>query len=514
LIRLSRRDFIQVAGATATGLILPGVAQSQIAEAAFNSLKIPELLSSASSNSADAFARQFDLNVQEGVTEFLPSLSTPTFGINGSYLGPTLQLKTGEEVAIKVNNTLSQPTTLHWHGLHVPAAADGGPHQVIEPGKSWTANFKVTETAGTYWYHSHLLGNTGEQVLKGLAGMIVIENDANTNLGIPSEYGVDDIPLMVQDRQFNEDGSFSYITSHRDIMMGYSGSTILVNGTVSPVFTPTTEKVRFRLANCSNARTYNFAFSDNRNFQQISCDGGFLQKPVEMNVLQLAPAERCEIVVDFSDRAPVNLISKPMPDDSPNASQGMMRRMSQMNSQLFDILAVRPQSSLLRSDALASQLAASPDLNEDNIDRVRQFTLGMTMGMGMGMRRGPGGGGGATQMGMGDEEFSINGKSMNMNVINETVPIGSKEVWEVFNDTPMMHPFHVHHGQFQILGRNNRTVDAHEQAFKDTVKIGPGETVRFLMKFENYADPETAYMYHCHILEHEDNGMMGQFLVV
>jgi blue copper oxidase len=368
------------------------------------------------------------------------------------------------------------------------------------------------QKAGTFWYHSHLVSRTGEQVNKGLAGMIIVDDDEGQNLTVPSEYGVDDIPLVIQDRRFNEDGSFQYVSAHRDIMTGFFGDTLLVNGTVSPYFVPTTEKVRFRLLNGSNARTYNLVFSDGRVFQQLSCDGGYLESPIDMDTLEIAPGERCDIVVDFSDRRPVEMISLPWSEDSPNIPQGMMRNMYQMNSSSFNILAIRPQSNLARSESLPSQLTTMARLDEDGIDRVREFTLGMAMGMGM-MQRGRGGGGGGRGMMMGGNEFSINGNAMDMNVINERVPIGSKEIWEITNDTQMMHPFHVHHGQFQVKDRNGRPTRPHEQAFKDTVKVGPGEKVRIIMEFDHFADPEIPYMYHCHILEHEDNGMMGQFVV-
>jgi FtsP/CotA-like multicopper oxidase with cupredoxin domain len=230
-----------------------------------------------------------------------------------------------------------------------------------------------------------------------------------------------------------------------------------------------------------------------------------------MSVLELGAGERCEIVVDFSDGRPVDLVSLPMASDSPFRATGMMGRMHQMNTDTFTILSIQPQSNLARSDTLPERLATVPRYDDVGIDRVRQFTLGMSMGMGM-MGRG-GGGGGRGMMGGMAERFSINGEAMNMDVINERVPVGSTEIWEINNDTMMMHPFHIHHGQFQVRERNGRPPSEHERAFKDTVKVGPGETVRVVMEFNHFSDPELAYMYHCHILEHEDGGMMGQFVV-
>jgi blue copper oxidase len=504
---LKRRQFLQTTAVGASGLLLPRLVTAQ-SSAADNALQIPELLSGAS----ESGRQHYRLNLQAAVTRFFQDLQTPTLGINGSYLGPTLRLKDGSDVSMHVHNALGETTTLHWHGLHVPASADGGPHQVIADGATWEPEFQVIQKAGTFWYHSHLVEKTGEQVYRGLAGMIIVDDEESAQLSLPSDYGVDDIPLVVQDRRFNQDGSFQYIRSHQDTMMGMTGDTILVNGTLSPYFVPTTSKVRFRLLNGSNARTYNFAFSDGRSFQQLGCDGGFLAQAVSMNRIELAPAERCEIVVDFSDGRPVDLLSLPMAADSPFQPRGMMRNMFTMNNERLHIMAIRPQSNLVMSEALPPQLTNVPDFEAVGIDRVRQFNLSMAMGMGM-MRGGggPGGGRGMGQQGSGS--FFINGRAMDMSVINERIPVGSTEIWEITNDSMMMHPFHVHHGQFQVKERNGRPPHAHERAYKDTVKVGPGETVRIVMEFEHFADPDLAYMYHCHILEHEDDGMMGQFVV-
>ena len=392
----------------------------------------------------------------------------------------------------------------------MPAAADGGPHQIIEAGGSWDAKFHVNQAAGTFWYHSHLVGKTAEQVYKGLAGMLIVEDEFSDSLALPSEYGVDDIPLVIQDRNFNADGSFRYMNSPMESMLGSFGNTVMVNGTISARFEPSTRLVRFRLLNASNARTYNLAFSDGRAMQQIACDGGFLNAAVAMQQIELAPGERCEVIVDFSDGAAVDLISLPMAADSPYRTTGMIGNMHTMNQVRLQVLSIRPQSNLQRSPEIPPVLTSLPELNPNSADRLRQFTLSSAMGMGMmGRGRGTRGRMGGGMSGM----HTINGTGMDMSVINERVPVGSTEIWEITNDSMMMHPFHIHHGQFRIVSSNNRAWPAHEQAYKDTVKVGPGQTVRVLMKFDDYADPNLPYMYHCHILEHEDAGMMGQFVV-
>jgi len=477
--------------------------QAQTGNGDFNLLKIPPLLTGEQRSGL----RHFDLTARAGQTEFFSGIDTPTMGINGTYLGPTLRLRNGDEVALNVLNRLSGPTTLHWHGLHVPAVADGGPHQVVRSGQDWRAQFTVQQPAGTFWYHSHLNGSTGEQVYRGLAGMILLEDETTANSGLPNEYGVDDIPLIVQDRRFNRDGSLSYVRNHMDVMMGVTGDTVLVNGTYNPLFTPRTTKVRFRLLNAANARTFSFAFDDSRVFDLISVDGGRLEQPEPLQQIVLAPSERADIVVDFSNGSRSNLISQPLPADSPWLPRGMMRNMFSMNNQSMQILAIEPQSALQNSAALPAMLGTVPHVDAGSADRTRQFTLTMMMGMGMGR------GGGRGGQGMAGGNFFINNTRMDMDVINHRIPVGSTEVWRITNDSMMMHPFHVHHNQFSIISRNNRPAPLWERALKDTVKIAPGETVEIAMRFENFADPENPYMYHCHILEHEDNGMMGQFVV-
>ena len=526
---MHRRQFLETSGILGSGLLLPATLWGQSLDS--NPLNIPALLMGERSGNR----QRYQLDVRSGETEFFPGISTSTFGINSDFLGPTLRLRRDDEVTLAVNNQLDESTTLHWHGLHVPAAADGGPHQVVEPGASWNANFHVNQEAGTFWYHSHLLGKTGEQVYKGLAGMLLIEDENSNSLEIPNEYGVDDIPLIIQDRNFNADGSFRYMNTPMESMLGVFGNTVMVNGTINPRFELGTDKIRshpnkirFRLLNGSNARTYNLTFSDGREMHQLACDGGFLESPVSMRQIELAPGERCEIVVDFSDGAPVDLISIPMAADSPFRTTGMMGNMHTMNQVRLQILSIQPQANRENSPAIPSRLTTLPEIDPGSADRIRQFTLSMGMGMGMMMGRGRGGdrggdrGGGGRGGGPGNRGrmgggmgsmHRINGEAMDMATINERVPVGSTEIWEIENNSMMMHPFHIHHGQFRIVDSNNRAWPAHEQAYKDTVKVGPGQRVRVLMKFEDYADPELPYMYHCHILEHEDAGMMGQFVV-
>ncbi|MEX2449622.1 MAG: multicopper oxidase domain-containing protein [Rhodospirillales bacterium] len=457
-----------------------------------NELKIPALDTGTVRNGS----RVFDLHLQQGSTQFLATgAPTPTLGINGGFLGPTLSMQNGENVVINVTNRIGEPSTLHWHGFHVPAKHDGGPHQVIENGATWSPAFEIKQKAATFWYHSHMHHKTGEQVYRGLAGLIVVEDAESLSLDLPKTYGVDDIPLIIQDRAFNRDGTFRYVSSMHDVMMGMQGDTILVNGTVNPFLHAKTQKIRFRILNGSNARFYTLAFSDGRRFQQIATDGSFLSGPVETDRIVLAPSERAQIVVDIgTDGRPLKLVSLP----GETQGGGMM---SAMANQRFDIIEIRPDAALKSSPAVPGKLTDLPRLRAQDAVKTRRFVLAMGMGPGMG---GGGGGGG----------FTINGRSMDMKRIDERVKLGDTEIWEIKNDSPMTHPFHIHDIQFQILDRNGNPPAPGERGLKDTVRVHGGETVRVIARFEDYADPDHPYMYHCHILEHEDAGMMGQFVVV
>lgn len=509
---MKRRDAIRTMGLMLGSASIGTTPVFLFAAATQTPLKIPELLT----GNVQGTKKHYPLNVRVGTSRFLADRDTPTLGINGNYLGPTLRFKRGDQVSLDVKNTLPETTTLHWHGLHIPASVDGGPHQIIQPGSDWNPEFSIVQRAGTFWYHSHLDKKTGEQVYKGLAGMIIIDDETHDTLDLPNEYGVDDIPLIVQDRNFNEDGSFRYIGMHRDVMTGMYGDRLLVNGSINPVLTATRQRLRLRILNAANARSFSFAFSDSRTFQIIASDGGLLESPVQVNECVLAPAERAEIIVDVSNGSPVQLLGLPLGSNSPFAAQGMMQRMIASGLESTVVLSIEPQSTLEPSPVLPTTLASFERYQRTDAVRLRNFKLSMVMGMGggmMGNRGGGGGNGGGMRGRMGGGNFFINDRAMDMGVINERIPIGSLEVWQIENDSIMMHPFHVHHGQFQLIGRNGRPPVGIELGEKDTIKVAPGETLQFLMKFDRFADPDHAYMYHCHILEHEDNGMMGQFTV-
>lgn len=488
----SRRSFLK--SLSAASLIVPfsGTAVSadtSISAGIMNTFKMPPL---------DLGQRNGDMlnfNLQLGVSksQFFKGANTTTLGINQDYLGPVLRAKRGDKVRINVTNQIGVPSTLHWHGMVLPASMDGGPHQEIKHGKSWNSEFEIRQEASTLWYHSHQTHQTGAQVYHGLAGLFIIDDEGSQKLGLPQEYGVDDIPCTIQDRRFNRDGSLSYIGSMHDRMMGMEGDVILVNGVVTPILQAQRSLLRLRLHNGSNARTYQLAFSDQRNFHVIASDGGFLNAPVAVNSLRLAVGERAEVLVDVSDQKIIQLLSQ-----QANGGGGMMGMMSGMSgsSEAFTIMTIDAKQAQPSTHAIPAMLRAMTAIpNPKASIATRKFDLQMGMGMMSG-------------------GFRINGKTMEISRIDFQVKRNSTEIWEVRNDSPMAHPFHVHNVQFHILDRNGKKPTDIESGLKDTVLIQRGEVVRIVMTFPEYSDAKVPYMYHCHILEHEDQGMMGQFVVV
>ena len=298
-----RRDFIKrsaaalgIAALGKYGLAAPAIGAETVDAPFSRRLHIPPLLENSGSAGG---ASPFSLVVQKGQHEFFNTVYTQTLGYNGSILGPTIRVRNGENVRLHVENGIDQVTTVHWHGLHVPARWDGGPHQVIEPGETWKPEFTINQQAATLWYHPHAMGLTGEHVYRGLAGLFIIEDEVSQTLALPRNYGVDDIPLVIQDRRFFEDRSLAYVRSMHDVMHGVLGNFLLVNGMLKPFVEVPRGVVRFRLLNGSNSSIYRFYLSTDQPFQLIASDGGFLAAPVGVQELVLSAGERAEILVDF-----------------------------------------------------------------------------------------------------------------------------------------------------------------------------------------------------------------------
>lgn len=432
--------------------------------------------------------RRFALRMAPGTAELVRGLRTPTLGYEGAVLGPTLRLRQGERVRIAVTNALGEPATTHWHGLHVPPAMDGNPHQTFDHGETWTAVFQVRNPACTAWYHPHTAGRTGEQVYRGLAGLLLVEDVHSDGSGLPTDYGVDDIPLVIQDRRLGSDGRLRYLEDMRD-RQGMKGDRFLVNGRERPRLRLPAQRVRLRILNGSNARFYHLGFEDGRSFQVIASDNGLLPRPVRVNRLLVAPAERYEIVVDLSEDQGRSLWLRSYSSEAVPALYAAPGMSDAYDRSTFDLLRLDVDRPAVHRPQVPERLNTVEALTPNAPDRL--FTLEVTRGV-----------------------FTINGKAMDMERIDERVRFGAVEVWEIRNNHGMAHPFHVHGVPFLVLSRDGAGPAAVERGWKDTVLVRPFETVRIVARFAGFADPEVPYMYHCHILEHEDRAMMGQFLVV
>jgi FtsP/CotA-like multicopper oxidase with cupredoxin domain len=442
-----------------------------------NELRIPPLLEPREERGR----KVFDLTLQRGSAELLPGKRADTWGVNGAYLGPTLRASRGDRVELRVRNGLDETTTIHWHGMHLPAAADGGPHQTIGAGELWTPGWEIDQPAATLWYHPHPHGQTADHVYRGIAGLFLLDDARTAALELPDRYGVDDIPLIIQDKRLADDGSLDFSQSLIS-PTGRLGDTILVNGTYDPYLEIRHERVRLRLLNASNARVYDLGFADDREFELIATDGGLLAAPQRLTRIQLSPGERAEVVVAFEAGEEIVLRSF-----APDLGADFFNERFAGGDDSFDLLELRAAADLHTSPPVPDTLAAPERPVEGEATRTRRFELSGN---------------------------KIDDRRFDMARIDEVVTVGTTELWEVRNASGTPHSFHVHDVRFRVLEYAGEPPPPHLLGLKDTVYVPPGKTVRFLVRFSDYTDPDLPYMFHCHVLQHEDRGMMGQFVVV
>lgn len=461
--------------------------RSNVGELEFrNRLRVPELLDPRPGPDG---TKRYALELAEGESEFLPGKKTATWGANGPYLAPTLRARNGDDVSMAVSNKLPEDTTLHWHGMHLPPVMDGGPHQMIAAGDTWRPHWTVHQPASTLWYHPHPHGSTGAHVYRGVAGMITIDDEHAAAAGLPSEYGVDDLPLVIQDKNFHDDGSldFTETTLADDLAavdtMGVLGDTILVNGTYDPYHEVTTQRVRLRLLNGSNTRVYQVGFPDDRTFHLVAQENGLLRRPLGLTRLRIAPGERAEVVVAFEPGERVVLRSFEQ-----DLGVGFPTSRFTGGDDTFDLVQFRAAATLAPSPELPATVAGAPAAIEvPDGAKKRKFEF-------------------VAQL--------INNRSMDMNRVDEVVPAGATEIWEIERGDGRVHAFHVHGATFNVLDVLGEEPPAEMRGPKDTVYLPETGTIRLAVKFDTLTDTRMPYMYHCHVLRHEDDGMMGQFLVV
>ena len=431
-------------------------------------LSIPALLEPTFDGEGVA---HYDLKIGESRHDYRQTALTDTYSYNGmSVLGPTLRLRTGDSVVISVTNELDEVTTTHWHGADVPAEDDGGPHSLIEPGTTWIADFDVIQPAATLWYHPHVHGSTAEHVYRGAAGLIIIEDDNPAAATLPATYGVDDIPVIIQDRDFTGDGQLDFAID--DGGDGKRYTTLTVNGTINPFVDVPEGLVRLRLLNGSQARIYRLSV-EGADMTKIASDGGYLASPVALDQLVLAPGDRAEIIVNVG-----------------------MESAALVDSTLGRVLELRPNGSVSGTGPLPDKLATIERISESEITVDRSFDMDDERNI---WDFGP--------------RWAINGVQFDMNRIDFEVQLGDIERWTLSGDDGQ-HVFHPHQIQFQILSINGEPPPPEESGWEDTVLVNDEREVVIVARFNTYAAEDTPYMFHCHILDHEDLGMMGQFLVI
>jgi blue copper oxidase len=430
------------------------------------------------------FANGGTMTLSETNVNVWPGQNTLGMVINGSYPGPSVVIQKGQTFTANFVNQLTEPATIHWHGVSTPELMDGHPKDAIPPGGNYTYTFPVGNRGGTYFYHAHADMRTAEQVFKGFAGFFIVDDPAEIPLNLPR--GNFDIPLCLQDHRIADIPQFTYNAQMQDMMFGYLGDTVLVNGTPEAYFNVNTTLYRFRILNGSNGRVYKVALSDNSPFHIIATDGGLKDAAVQATSFYLSPGERVDILVNFSSYTIGQSVTlKSQAFSAPG--MGTYRQGIELDLLRFDITGNHSSGGVV-----PASMPSISYYNPAEAKTVRNFVLSVTGG-GMNMHK-------------------INGLSFEMERIDWQTPLNSLEEWKIVNATNNLHPMHSHEAQFQVYSRNGSTdLAPNDKGWKDTVLVNPFETVRTLVKFTEY---KGIFLYHCHNLEHEDDGMMLNFKIV
>ena len=549
--KMNRRNFLKSAGIGAMALFGSSLPPLMGGRTPFSMLTRPGAMgfSRARAQMEEPFMPDAELSITaaEKWVQILPGTQTRVWSYEGQlmegsgvtvqnlpgiYLGPILRAQTGTKVRIHFYNNLAEESVIHPHGLHVPEDCDGQPMQAIGPGEEKIYDFQVIDPAGPYWFHPHPMGRTAEQVLMGLAGLFYVTDDYE-QLAVPgAATGANDLPVIIQDRTFDANNQFLY---NPNPLWGYLGERILVNGSLNAAFSLEPRAYRLRVLNGSNARTYKLAWSNGMPLKVIGTDGGLLPVIETRSYVMLMPGERVDLWADFSPLARKQVILRSLaftpggmgggggggggggPHGGMNegtvgvdgmgggggcACDGGGGGMGMANGAAFDILTVN----VGRRASTRPQLGPLPPLainydasNVPNFYTPRPFTLEMSMMV-----------------------WTINHRVYEMMEVaeDEMVNLDETIAWEWINNSPIPHPMHIHNVQFQVVNRtppiNMTSYATANQGFvdsgwKDTVLVWPGERVEVAMKFSPYSG---MYMYHCHILEHEDMTMMRNYMIM
>ncbi|MGV8838836.1 MAG: multicopper oxidase domain-containing protein [Bauldia sp.] len=479
-----------------------------------------------------------------GEHEFVPGVASTTLGFNQPYLGPVVRVRSGATVQAEVLNSTTRTISVHWHGLLIPGEVDGGPHQPIAPGETWRPQLPIDQSRAFLWFHTHIHGETAEGVYAGLAGVLLVDDGEDATRGLPINLGVDDLVLVVQDKRFDEAGRAAYEPTAGDKMHGFLGDTIIVNGAIRPTAVVPAGVVKLRLLNGSNGRNFHFFLSDGGQLHIVASEQGLLAAPIAVDRLRLSPGERTEVLVDFSGRTAVSLMSNP--HDEGTGAGGMGHDMAGMVpneerfTEPFEVMMFRmsgklpvvvttipqllgPQEDEAPSEPMTTRQFTLNDMgdvvagrstnlldalqNAPPMDHAAHAMPGMAMTMPGAAEPMPGMEMQATES---DPMFGINGQPFDMTRIDYELAVGSVERW-IIGGQMMGHPFHIHGVRFQVVRDKGGEPRPENRGWKDTVFVD-GE-VELLVEFKDTAASTAPFMFHCHVLEHEDRGMMGQFTV-
>jgi len=470
---ISRRTFLKYsAQAGLTAALAPNILSAianplEGSAVAPQALRIPSVITGG------------DLSVAAGTLRVFPDADTNLLMVNNSFPSPTIKLKKGDTFSATIHNSLSEPTVMHWHGIHAPARMSGHPMDAVDAGSSYSVNFPIVQRAGIAWYHPHPHMATGPQVYMGLAGFFLVEDDEELAMGLPT--GEYDVPLMIQDKRVDANRQFLYDMNQVDMMSGWLGETIMVNGTPNPYLEVAPTLYRFRIVNASNSRFYKLALSDNKSFTIIGNDGGFLDAPVSLSVATLAPAERLDILVDFSSYTQGQTVTlkslKFTFSDAPGT--GSVPQGAEMN-----LIEFRVAKSGATNGIIPATLPAITPYRVQDAKREREWTFAAM--------------------------HHINDQSYDMMRIDGHVPFGELESWTFESEAANTHPVHVHGAHFQVVDRDGNPPEPYERGWKDIIRLDPLGKVKVLIKFDQY---DGEFVIHCHKLEHADAGMMANFVV-
>ncbi|MBS1984601.1 MAG: multicopper oxidase family protein [Bdellovibrionales bacterium] len=426
--------------------------------------------------------------------------------IPGSYLGPVIRLRRNQKVRIRFSNQLAEDSIIHWHGLDVPERADGHPNLVVGHGHEYVYDFEVINRAGTYWYHPHPHMRTGAQVYQGLAGVLIVTDPEEEALGLPS--GEAELLCVIQDRRFDQRNQLVFHGGGMmEMMNGFLGDRMLVNGQPHSARAVDAASHRVRVLNASNSRIYKLAWSRDVQMTIIGGDGGLLERPLRQQVLTLAPGQRADLLVNLTGLSPgteVHLDSQAFAE----SDAGVIGMMGMMGG----------RSSTRNGAPLRVMTLQARDRKGSNYrvpERLSSFHSSWSLNPAAKVRRVP--------LVFQRMEWLLDGRTFEVDNVStgETVQAGSTHIWEFENLPNRMgmqaaHPIHIHGRQFRVVSRtgglaqNTLREGIVDAGWRDTVLVLPGETVRVQVTFTSYPG---LYLYHCHILEHEDMGMMRNFRV-